>query len=194
MSERRHFAALFSFHDKCLRDVSDCVCSLAANTTTTSHANQTAAHQASSVINASQQQPSTENGTMRQTSIPNNTNSSNNVAPPHQLTGIHSLASVPNVSNAPNPLDSHAIFTSSISLPATSTAINNTITNSVSPTNSIVSARAQAHLRFVRPSCVANLNLCVCVSFDRCRQRWPASRSQCNWCPTRWPTPTQCQR
>lgn len=111
---------------------------LTANSTSTSHVNQTSAHQTSSVINSSQQQPSTENGTMRQTIIPNNTNISNNVAPPHPLTGIHNLSSVPNVSNASNPLDSHAIFTS-INLTATSTAINNSITNSVSPTNSIVS-------------------------------------------------------
>lgn len=114
-----------------------------AISTATSHSNQTATHQVSSVINPSQQQQSNaENGAVRQSNIQNNnTSSSNNVVTSqHQTQGL--LASVTSGSNVSSTLDSHAIFTSitNNNLTTTSTTINNSITNSVSPTDSIISS------------------------------------------------------
>lgn len=114
-----------------------------AISTATSHSNQTAAHQTSSVINSSQQQSNAENGAVRQSNIQNNnTSCSNNVVTSQHQTNQGLLASVTSGSNASNALDSHTIFTSitNNNLTTTSTSINNSITNSVSPTNSIITS------------------------------------------------------
>lgn len=146
-----------------------------AISTATSHANPTSTHQTSSVINSSQQQLSTENGAMRQSNIlNNNSNNSNNVVTSqHQLP--HNLTSVSSVSNASNVLDSHAIFTS-INLTATSTAINNSLTNSVSPTNSIVSVEKTNLFLLL----FANTLLRLCYRTQR--KRRPISKSIVNRC------------
>lgn len=133
-----------------------------AISTATSHSNQTATHQASSVINSSQQvqilfifasfrwycefllildwifsfiqqQSSAENGAVRQSNIQNNnTSSSNNV-----VTSQHQtqglLTSVTSGSSVSSALDSHAIFTSITNNNLTTTST--TINNSI--TNSV---------------------------------------------------------